>query len=811
MLHDIRFAFRQLLKNPGFTAVAALTLALGIGVNTTMFSVLNRIVLQASPSPDSARLVAVFGTSPQSQERNLSPGDFYDIQKQATSFSQLATYYWNNFNLTDPGQPAQRLAGMQVSGNFFTAFGIAPELGRAIGPEYDRAGAGQVAVLSDGFWRSHYAADPGVIGRTVRIDAEQVTIIGVMPADFDNLTYWGHIDMWRPLAFAGPMRSVRSDSWLRAIGRLAPGASLAQAQQEADAIAGRLAHDFPQTDGGNGLRLAPWDHVRTNDVSRRICWLCLGLSGFVLLIACANLANLQLARMAQRVREHAVRIALGASRLQLVRQLVTESVVLAALGGAIGVLVASWGTRLIGRSIYITGVQGYDIPIDGRVLAYTLLASAATGVAVGLIPAIMASRTDVNVALKQGSRGSTSDRSRHLFRKALIVSELALALILMAGAGYFVRGMQRMSRTELGWKPDGLVTASLSLPFNASYYTDAQCQAFFDKLGSAMAALPGVKQSAISAYLPINGVWRNAGIAVEGRSAPPRGHEPLTGFDPVTPGFFSTIGMRVTQGRDFTTADRAGAPLVAVINEGMAKALWPGENPIGKRFGSLDPAPRNWTEVVGVVNDVKNTIEFVRAPDTRYVAYIPVAQTPNAYVHWFNLSIRGDAPDPVVAAALRTAVQEIDPDQPVYDIVSAREAMEEITRSFSMISGMLGVFAFIGLVLAAVGIYGVIANLVTQRTSEIGIRMALGAQRRDVLWLVFGQGVRLALAGTAIGLVLAYGLIRALNATMPGIPGADPVSVALVSILMAAVALFACWLPARRATRVDPIVALRAE
>lgn len=811
MLHDLQFAFRQLIKYPAFTAVAAVTLALGIGVNTAMFSVLNAIVLQASAAQDPSRVVAMFGTSPQSRDRMQSPGDFYDIQRENKSFSELAAYGWNNFNLAEPGQPAQRLSGMNVSGNFFNVFGIRPILGNVFGPESDKAGVAQVAVLSEGFWRSHFDADPGVVGRTVRMDGSQVMIIGVMPANFENLTYWGHIDLWRPFAYDGIARSIRDNAWLRGIGRLAPGVSLARARADADAIAARLAQDFPRTDAGNGIRLESWDRIRTSDLSRNISWLCLGLSGFVLLIACANLANLQLARMAQRLREYAVRLALGATRLQLIRQLVVENLLLAALGGAIGVLIASWGAKLIGRSIYIGSVQGYDIPIDGRVLAYTLCAAAATGVSVGLVPALIASRTDVNTALKQGARGSTGDRSRHLFRKGLIVGELAIALILMAGASYFVRGMQRMANAELGWRPDGLATAQLSLPYNASYSTDAQCRAFFDRLGAKLAGLPGTRESSMSSYLPIDGIWRNDEIAIEGRPAPERGHEPLTGMNPVTPGFFSTIGMRIIGGRDFTSADRAGAPLVAVINETMAKALWPGEDPIGKRYGSPDPAHRNWTQVVGVVNDVKNTLDFVRTPDTRFVAYTPFAQADTGHIHWFLVTVRSDAPEPDISAGLRSAVQELDPDQPVYGIESAREAMEQITNSLSMVSGMLAAFAFIGLVLSGVGIYGVISNLVAQRTSEIGIRMALGAQTGDVLWLVLAQGVRLAAAGTSIGLACAFGLVRLLNASIPGIPGGDPAAIVGIAVLMASVALFACWLPARRATRVDPISALRME
>ncbi len=811
MFSDVRYALRQLIKDPAFTAVAALTLALGIGVNTTMFSVLNALVFQASHARESGRLVAVFRTSAQSQTWPHSPANFYDFQKQSTSFEQLAAYYWNNFNLSEPGQPAERLAGMNVSGNFFPLFGTPPALGRVFGADDDRAGAGQVAVLSDGYWRSHYAADPKVLGRVVRMDGQQVTIVGVMPAEFDTVTYWGHIDLWRPLAFDGAARQVRDNNWIQEIGRLKPGVSLGQAQAEATAIAGRLAHDYPQADEGNGLRLALWNKVVTGDLSRRISWLCMGLAGFVLLIACANLANLQLARMTERVREFAVRIALGASRRQLIRQLLVESLLLSAIGGAFGVLIALWGAKAIGGEIYIAGVPGLDLPIDANVLAFTLLASVVTGVAVGTIPAWIASRTDVNAALKQGARGSSGDRSRHLLRQALIVSELALALVLLAGAGFFIRGMQRTAQSDLGWRPDGLTTATLSLPFNASYSTDAQCRAFFDKLGGKLAGLPGTQQEAISAYLPISGFWRSSGIAIEGRPAPPHGKEPLVYYNSVTPGYFSILGMHLARGRDFADSDRDGSRSVAIINETTARDLWPGEDPIGKRIENSDPANAGWLEIVGVANDIHSTIDLVRPSDTPFQVYLPLAQTPSQAVHWLNLTIRSTAPGPDVASALRAAVQQIDPDQPVYSIISARESMEQITRGLSLTGQLLGVFALIGLALSAVGIYGVIANLVAQRTTEIGIRMALGAQAGDVLWLVLGQGLRLAIAGTVIGLACAWGLTRLLDSLLPAIPGDDPLAVVCVAALLAVVALFACWLPSRRATRVDPIVALRAE
>ncbi len=811
MFSDIRFAFRQLLKYPGYTAVAVLTLALGIGVNTTMFSVLNALVLQASAAQDSGRLVTVFGTSGQSQERLLSPGAFYDYQAQSTDFEQVGAYDQTNFNLAEPGQPAERLKGMSVSGNFFSIFGIPPVLGRVIGPENDRAGSGQVAVLSDEFWRSHFAADPTAIGRTVRMDGQQVTIIGVMPSDFDNLTYWGHVDVWESLSLDGGARRVRENSWLRGIGRLKPGITLAQAGAEASAIASRLAHDFPLTDGGNGLRLVSWNNARTSDVSRNISWLCMGLAGFVLLIACANLANLQLARMTERVRENAVRIALGASRLQLIRQLLVESLLLSAMGGAVGVLIATWGTKIIGSGIYIADVVGIDLPISTNVLLFTLMASAVTGVAVGTIPAWIASRTDVNAALKQGARGSTGDSSRHLLRKILIVAELALALVLLAGAGFFVRGAQRMATADMGWRPDGLTVASLSLPYNATYQTDEECQAFFDKLSTKMDELPGTQRATISTYLPITGFWRTSGIRIQDRPAPPPGKEPLVYYNSETSGNIPNLGMRIVRGRDFTSSDRADTAPVAIINESMAKDMWPGENPIGKRIADTGEKVPRWIEVVGVVSDVHTTLELVRHPDTPFHVHLPLPQTPSTYIHWFNVAIRSAAPQASVAAGLRSAVQQIDPDQPVYDIFSAREAMAQITTGFVLTGKMLGAFALIGLALSAVGIFGVIANLVAQRTSEIGIRMALGAQASDVLWLVLGQGLRLTALGIGIGLACAWGLIRVLVAIVPSIHGGDPVALACVVALLAAVATLACWIPARRATKVDPIIALRDE
>jgi putative ABC transport system permease protein len=430
---------------------------------------------------------------------------------------------------------------------------------------------------------------------------------------------------------------------------------------------------------------------------------------------------------------------------------------------------------------------------------------------VGIVPAWIASRTDVNEALKQGTRGSTGGRSRRLFRQGLIVAELALALVLLAGAGFFVRGMQRLATADAGWRPDGLVTASLSLPFSPKYATDAECQAFYDKLALRMSELPGAQQATLSVSLPIEGFWRSGNIVVEGRAAPQKGKEPLTYYNSVIPGHFSTVGIRLLQGRDFSDADRAGSHAVAIVNESMAKDLWPGESALGKRLRDPDADKDSWLDVVGVVNDVHPTLELFRHSDTPFQLYLPIAQTPSQFTHWLSLAVRSSVPRATVAAALKAAVQQIDPDQPVYAIATARESMAQVTNGLTLVSQILEVFALIGLILSAVGIYGVIAHLVAQRTNEIGIRMALGAQANDVLWMVLGQGMRLAVTGTAIGLACAWALVRVINSLIPAVHGSDPLAVALVASVLVAVALVACWFPARRATHVNPVVALRGD
>ena len=811
MLSDIRYGFRQLTKYPGFTAIAVLTLALGIGVNTAMFSLLNALVFDVSKAPDADRLVCVLRTSPQSQDWPHAPANFYDYQSQAASFEHLAAYSNTNSNLSEPGQPAERLPAMTVTGDFFSIFRIGPLVGRLIGPDDDRPGSNHVAVLTEAFWKSHYASDPGVVGRTVRMDGQPFTIIGVAPTSLENPLAWGHLDLWTPMGLNAEGKASRGNNWMQIVGRLKPGVTPAQAQLEATAVAARLAHDYPDTNAGNSLRVADWNKTLAGGASTKLSWLCMALAGFVLLIACANLANLQLARVTARLREHAVRLALGASRMQLIRQLLIENILLSALGGALGVLLATWGTKFLGSRIVIGNVPGFVLPVDMRVLAFTVVASILTGIMVGLVPAWMSSGTNVNTALKQGSKGSDGGGSRHRIRQGLVVGELALALVLLAGAGYFVRGMQRFTSMDAGWKPDGLIVANMSLPFNATYTSDEQVRSFLDKLKAKMDALPGVSQSSVSASLPITGPWQSSPILVEGRPIPDKGKEPLAGFDPVSPAYFPTVGIRILEGREIMDSDRPKTVPVAVIDESMARSLWPNESALGKRFREVDPDKVTWIEVVGVAADVHPTLEVFRSLDTPYMVYRPLNQIASNQAHWLSVALRSSAPASTIAASLRTAVQQIDADQPVYTIMSARDAMGNITRGLQLISQILRTFALSGLLLSAVGIYGVIANVVAQRSTEIGIRMALGAQPSDVLWMVLGQGMRLSVIGTAIGVVCSWGLFRLLGSMLPVIHGSDPLAVLLIAVVLIAVALLACWLPARRATLVNPVVALRGD
>jgi len=807
VLFDLRYAVRQLLKNPGFTVVALLTLALGIGINTTAFTLVSVFVYRLPPFRDPDRLVNVYSTMPQSQYSKLAPANARDVVEQSTVFENPSPWCWTFSNLAKPGQPADRVVGLAVAGNFFSTLGVAPMMGRAFTPADDSPGHNDVIVVSEGFWKGRLGGDPHAVGGVLRLDGKPVTVAGIMPASCMDRMSWGDAEFWQPLGYGEDSWRVRNDDWMGFVARLKPGVSVAQAQAQLSTIAAHLARDHPETNSQRGLKAVPYSIDRSQNVGRML-WTIMGLMLFVLLIACVNLANLQLARTVSRMREHAIRVALGASRAQLMRQLLAESILLSVAGGALGLLVAVWGNRLLGSRIQM-GVDsdaGVSLPMDYRVLGFTLAVSVATGIAFGLMPGWVASRTDVSPAIKQGGRGTAGDRSKHRMRKTLVVAELALALASLVGAAYFVRGIQRLSQLEPGWRSGELVTGSFVLP-DSTYTNDDQTRSVVDRLRTGLEQLPGVDRVAISGGVPVFSLSHRANFTMEGQPPPPKGLEPLALAERVTPGFFSTLGMHLLGGRDFTAADRADSTQVVVINSAMARQLWPRGDAIGHRIGNADPKNPQWKEVVGIVNDVRFA-PGTPPPLTQFQIYRPFTQDPD---RWLTFTLHSKGAPAGLPEAARRAFARVDPDLAVYQLGTVDLFIERAGSNDVLARNLLIIAAMLGLFLALVGIYGVIATLAVQRTQEIGIRMALGARTGSVLWLVMRDGVRLGAIGTAIGLVLALWLSRGLSLALPEIPGHDPAIIIGLAALLVVATLFACWMPALRATHVDPVEALRAE
>jgi predicted permease len=808
MFKDLRIGLRMLLKDKGFTIVAALTLALGIGANTAMFSVLNTYLFRALPYPNSERLVQVYRTSIHSQYWPHSPGNFFDQRAKNNAFDQMVAYTTNSPNLAEPGQPAERIRALAATSDFFPALGVQPALGRAFVPEdhetSEFAGAGPVVVLSDRFWLRHFGGDPNVIGRTLRLDGQDVKVIGVMPPKFDHPLLWGSVDVWRPLAFNAKGRVDRDSNWLRTFARLKPGVSIAQADQAMKALAAAITKETSQNQN-ESLRLEPLYLSMSDDIGRKIMWFAFGLAGFVLLIGCANLANLQLARTAARSREFAVRAALGSGRFRLLRQSLVESLIIGLIGGALSLLMAMWGVGAISRRLFID-MPGAKVSLDFRVFGFALFCSVLTGLIFGAVPAWLASRADVNQALREHVRGSSASRSQQRLRSALIVGEVAFALVLLTGAGLFLRGLQRFANLDPGWRVDGLVTAEIGLP-GAKYKTPEQRMAFYQRLQERLASLPGVERVAISGSQPVWGLFSSGSMAIEGRPDPLPGQYPEICREPVSLGYFDTLGIRLLSGRAFTSSDMTSGAKVVIINETTARRFWPNESPIGKRIGSSDPNDRNWREIIGVVNDVGFPANLSE-PYTNLESFYPLSQNT-----WENVNIflRASAAPETLTSAIRGAVAELDPAVPAHQILSVRALVDRGMGSVSLLGHLLGAFAALGLVLAAIGIYGVISYSVVQRTGEIGIRMALGAQTLDVLRLVLGKGARLILLGSLLGLGGAYAVARFLAWAIPTLPTRDPAAMTAIALALVAVALAACYLPARRATKVDPMDALRHE
>jgi len=800
---DLRYSLRMLLKHKGFTIVATLTLALGIGVNTAMFSVLNTFLFRALPYPQSEQLVRVWRTSTHSQSWPFSSGNFFDQHDQNTVFDKMAAYNFTSRNLTEDGHTAERLLGLAATADFFPMLGVAPAHGRVFKPEEFEAGADNVVVLTDRFWAHRFGSDPNVVGRKIQLDGKTVEIVGVMPPGFEHPMLWGPMDIWQPLAFTPEGKTNRDTNYLAEFGRLKPGVTIQQAEQSMVALAANLAKQN-SLNNGDSVRLEPLQRSMSDDIGRTVMWFTFGLSAFVLLIACANLANLQLVRTAARARELAVRAALGAGRWRLLRHSLTESLLVAIVGGVVSLVIALAAVRFISSRLF-TDLPGASVQLDYKVFGFALLCSLLTGVLFGTVPAWLASRADVNLALRENSRGNSGGRSQNRLRHTLIIGEVAFAMVLLAAAGLFLRGLQRFINADPGWRVDGLLTASMSLR-GEKYKDDKQRVVFLTELENRLRALPGVQHAAIGGSQPVFGFNSSSPFLVEGQPEPPPDKLPEMFYEPVSSDYFETLGARLQKGRTFNSSDTADHPAVVIINETTAHTFWPNENPIGKRVSSSGKK-RDYFEIVGIVNDLAFPGDLGE-PYTRYEAFVPMTQAAPAYL---TLVLRTSGNPDALGNSLRSSVAGLDPLLPVYRIRTARAAVDSGLGSISLLGSLLGAFAAVGLILAAIGIYGVVSYTVVQRTGELGIRMALGAQSRDVLWLVLGKGAVLILVGGLFGIAGAYGVSKLLIAYIPSLPTRDPLIVALTGAALAVVALFACYIPARRATRVDPLVALRSE
>jgi putative ABC transport system permease protein len=795
-MNDLRFALRQLLKNPGFTAVAVLTLALGIGVNTSMFSGLHSLLMPKQPYAEADRLVRVFRTSPHSQRWPHSPAGFLDQRSLNSVFTHMVATTSRRANLSEVGQPAERLRVVLATGDLLPMLGIPPKLGRGFLPEEDEAGGNAVVLLNHRLWVRRFHADPGIIGRTLRLDGETVTVIGVMPAEFGDREAWGSADLIRPMAFSDAESAMRGNHYLDVFARLKPGVTLAQANAGLTVLATRLRETHPETNTDIGFRAMEMARARMDPRGQIMLWMIMGLAGFVLLIACANLANLQFARTALRSRELAIRGALGAPRSRLLRQLLTENLVLAGLGGLLGLVLARWTNQWLIHNLTEDGRPLIQPTVNFAVLAFALLTSTLSGLAFGLAPAWLASRTDVNAALKQGMRDGAGGSPRNRIRHGLIIAQVALALMLLVGAGLVVDGLSRFGAASPGWRIDGLHAGYLNLP-DTTYPDDNARRRFMDRLQERLSGLPGVERASLATSLPVAGFRSHIGIEIE--SSDTAVTDSLSSLASVSPGHFETLGVRLVEGREFTPADSTGRPAVAIINEAFARACWPNASAVGKRIGQ----PGTWQEIVGVVSDVRSATD-PGEPTTRFQCYRPLAQESSSGL---AVAVRGH----VSGETLRLAVAELDPDLPLSEASSVRAAVDRAHGQTAIAGWLLAAFAGLGLLLAALGTYGVVAGFVGQRTQEIGVRMALGAKIRDVLWLVLGRGLRLTAMGLAVGVVGAVAMARVLASLTPGLKANAPGVVVLAGLVLFAVALLACWIPARRAARVNPMVALRGE
>ena len=805
---DLRYGFRTLLKARGFTAVAVTALALGIGANTAIFSVVQAVLLKPPPYRDPDRLVMVWEQNrPRSRQMNvISPANFLDWREQNSVFQSMAGLYDSLTNLTGSQDP-EELPLQVVTPNLFKLLGVPALAGRTFAPSDGQPESEQVALLSHELWQRRFGSNPTLIGKTVTLNGSGYTVIGILPPGFHlfvkEMSLTGKApQLWLPLRFT-PEDRIHRGRYMRAIARLGAGVTLEQAQTQMDTIASRLERQYPEFNTGWGVHLVPLPQQLTGEIRPALLVL-LGAVGFVLLIACANVANLMLARAAARAKEIAIRSALGAGRGRIIRQLLTESVLLSGLGGLLGLLLAYWGVQAL-LALTPPDLLGLQrIGLDLGVLGFTLAVSLAAGLLFGLAPALAAARPSLQQSLKEGGLRAAGGAHRMETRNLFVVAEAALALVLLIGAGLMIRSVQRLQSVQPGFRAENLLTARLLLP-GAKYSEDHQRIAFFKQLLERLETLPGVRSAGAINFLPLASPGAATTLHLQDRPVPPDGEEPVADVRVVSRSYFRTMGIPLLKGRNFSEREAAEMSHVVVINETMARQYWPDQDPIGKQV-TIDMKDDNIpSQIIGVVGDVKH---YGLDQPVRAMTYWP---HPELAYSFMTLVIRAQSNPLALALALRRAVQALDKDQPLADVRTMEQLLAGSLARVRFATLLLSLFAAAALALAAIGIYGVISYAVTDRTREIGIRMALGARAGDVLRLVIGRALALVTIGLGLGLAAALALTRVMESLLYGISAADPATFIVLSLALLAVALAACYAPARRATRVDPMVALRYE
>ena len=801
--HDLRSALRTLRRAPAFALAAVLTLALGIGATTAMFSVVDAALLEPLPYPEPERLVAVFETMPGNDRRQVAPANLVDWRNESRTLTALAAFYTSRRTLGSGAAP-ERILASSVSGGVFTTLGARASLGRTFVDSDDSGPDQRLAVLSDGLWRRTFGAAQDIVGRAVRIDDEPYTVIGVMPADF---RFAERTELWTlgargvpALRGAGPeITSMRDVHYFRVIGRLRPGSSLEAARHEMSAIAAGIAARHPDTNRDLGVSIEGLQDALIGNTRSTLLFL-FGVVGLVLLLACTNVAGLTLARSGRRQREFAIRTAIGASRGQLVRQVLAESTLLSILGGVLGVALAALGVDRLVASAPIELPEVATVGIDIRVLLFALLVAAATGVAFGLLPALQASAASSLGALRPGSRGATA---RPRLRGALVVGELALSLTLLFGAGLLLKSLVGLLRVDPGFVPERVVTIDPALSRSA-YADPIRVVDYYTRALERVSALPGVEAVGAVSVLPASGQRMNRGVRIEGRAEPARATDQTVEYQAATPGYFAAMGIPLKRGRAFEASDDGRAAPVALINEEAVRQYWPGADPIGRRVGFGGPVPV-WRTIVGIIGDVRQLgLDRPALPEV----FVPLLQDPDRDM---SIVVRTSIDPATVSVALRRTVQDVDPSQP---LMTPRLMTSQLAGSLArprFFSALLGGFAAVALLLATLGVYGVVATAAQARTREMGIRVALGAQRREILSLVLSGGAKMAAAGIALGAAGAFWFARGVQGLLVGVEPVDPGVFVVTGALLGTAVLLASWLPARRAARADPMTALRSE